>query len=55
MNKKGKQYIYTVTMAALFIALKIILERLMSYSVWNQRFGFSFIVIKMESSLLKPG
>ena len=52
MNKKGKQYIYTVTMAALFIALKIILERLMSYSVWNQRFGFSFIVIPFAALML---
>lgn len=45
MNKKGKQYIFSMVTAALLIALKIILERFLSYNVWNQRFGFSFIVV----------
>ena len=43
MKKSNKQYVLQTVTAALLIALKIVLERLMSYSVWNQRFGFAFL------------
>ena len=52
MNKKSKQYIFSMVTAALLIALKIVLERFLSYSVWNQRFGFSFIAVAFAAAML---
>ncbi len=52
MNKKSKQYIFSMVTAALLIALKIILERFLSYNVWNQRFGFSFIAVAFAAVAL---
>ena len=52
MNKKSKQYIFSMATAALLIALKIVLERFLSYSVWNQRFGFSFIAVAFAAAML---
>mgnify|MGYP002540021988 CR=1 FL=1 len=52
MKKSNKQYVLQTVTAALLIALKIVLERLMSYSVWNQRFGFAFIAVAFAAAML---
>ena len=52
MNKTNKSILFNMVMTALLIALKIILERFLSYSVWNQRFGFSFIAVAFAAALL---
>ena len=52
MKKSNKQYVLQTVTAALLIALKIVLERLMSYSVWNQRFGFAFIAVACAAAML---
>ena len=52
MKSKSRQYIFSMVTAALLIALKVILERFLSYNVWNQRFGFSFIVVPFAAVML---
>lgn len=52
MNKTGKKYIFEATLTAILIALKIILERFLSYNIWNQRFGFSFIAVAIAAVML---
>lgn len=52
MKKSNKQYVLQTVTAALLIALKIVLERLISYSVWNQRFGFAFIAVAFAAAML---
>ena len=52
MKKSNKQYILQTVTAALLIALKIVLDRFLSYNVWNQRFGFAFIATAFAAAML---
>ena len=38
--------------AAVLVALKVVLDRFLSYNVWNQRFGFSFIAVAFAGAML---
>lgn len=52
MKKSNKRYILETVTAALLIALKIVLDRFMSYNVWNQRFGFAFVATAFAAAIL---
>lgn len=44
MNK-NKKFLFKLILASILVALNIILERLLAYSVWNQTISFSFVTI----------
>ena len=52
MKKSNKQYVFEMVAAAVLIALKVVLDRFLSYNVWNQRFGFSFIAVAFAAVML---
>lgn len=49
-----KEKIYTLVTTAFLVALKIVLERFLSYSVWNLRIGFSFIAVAFAAAFYGP-
>lgn len=49
-----KEKIYMLVTTAFLIALKIVLERFLSYSVWNLRIGFSFIAVAFAAAFYGP-
>ena len=44
MNK-SKKILFKLILASILVALNIILERMLAYSVWNQTISFSFVTI----------
>ncbi|MBR7132886.1 MAG: folate family ECF transporter S component [Clostridia bacterium] len=52
MQKNSKQFLFKVVFTSVLIALNVILERFLSYSVWNQSISFSFITIAFAASFL---
>ena len=52
MKKSNKQYLFEMVAAAVLVALKVVLDRFLSYNVWNQRFGFSFIAVAFAGAML---
>ncbi|MBR7071874.1 MAG: folate family ECF transporter S component [Clostridia bacterium] len=40
-----------ITVTAILIALKIVFDRFLSFSVWNQRIGLSFIAVALAAYL----
>lgn len=44
MNK-SKKFLFNLILASILVALNIILERMLAYSVWNQTISFSFVTI----------
>ena len=50
MNKTNKTILFNTVLTALLIALKVILERFLSYNVWNQRFGFAFLAVAFAAA-----
>ncbi len=47
-----KSLLFKIVMTGVLIALNVIMERFMSYSVWNMSIGFSFITIGFASVFL---
>ncbi len=52
MTKSKKQQLFKIILTALLIALNIILERFLAYSVWNQTISFGFIAVAFAASFL---
>ena len=52
-NSSVKQ-ITTVVTLSLLIALEIVLSRFLSFSVWNQKIGLSFICVVLAAALYGP-
>lgn len=53
MNK-GKNAIFKFCLSAMLIALNIVLERLLAFTVGNQQIGFSFLPIAFAAVYLGP-
>ena len=49
MSKKQQQ-LFRIIVTSVLIALNIVLERLLSYSVWNQSISFSFIPVAFAAA-----
>lgn len=45
-------YIFKIVFAGILVALNIILERLLAYSVWNQTISFGFITVAFAAAFL---
>lgn len=52
MQKKVKKYLFKIVLTGILIALNVIMERFMSYNVWNMSIGFSFITIGFAATYL---
>lgn len=53
MKKSTKQqHLFKIILAALLIALNVILERFLAYSVWNQTISFGFIAVAFAAAFL---
>lgn len=50
--KEKQSYLFKILLTALMAALKVILDRFLSYNVWNQRIGFAFIAVAFSAALL---
>ena len=49
---KNKNFLFKIILSSILIALNIILERLLAYSVWNQTISFSFVTIGFAAAFL---
>ncbi len=49
---KNKNQLFKLILAALFVALRIVLERFLSFNTFNQRYGFSFVALSLSAVLL---
>ena len=49
---KKQKLLFKIILASILVALNIILERLLAYSVWNQTISFSFITIGFSAVYL---
>ena len=47
-----KKYLLKIVLTGILIALNVIMERFMSYNVWNMSIGFSFITVGFAASIL---
>ena len=53
MKKSFKQQqLFKIILAAVLVALNVILERFLAYSVWNQTISFGFITVAFASAFL---
>ena len=52
MEKNVKKYLFKIVMTGILVALNVIMERFMSYNVWNMSIGFSFITIGFAATYL---
>ncbi|MDO4608515.1 MAG: folate family ECF transporter S component [Clostridia bacterium] len=51
-EKTKKSALFKIILTAILIALNVILERLLAYSVWNQTISFGFIVVAFAAAFL---
>lgn len=51
MSKKNSQ-LFKIILTAMLIALNVVMERFMSFNVWNHSIGFSFITIAFAAVFL---
>ncbi len=49
---KNKSFLFKIILTSVMIALNIVLERLLAYSVWNQTISFSFVTIGFTAVFL---
>ena len=49
---KKKSFLFKIVLTSVMIALNIVLERLLAYSVWNQTISFSFVTIGFTAVFL---
>lgn len=52
MSKNNRSELFKIVMTAMLIALNVIIERFMSFNVWNHSIGFSFITIAFAAVFL---
>lgn len=52
MKTFNRTHLVKLILTALLIALNIIFERLLAYSVWNQTISFSFVTVAFAASFL---
>lgn len=53
MKKSFKQQqLFKIILAAVLVALNVILERFLAYSVWNQTISFGFITVAFAAAFL---
>ena len=53
MNKSKKQSaLFKIILTAILVALNVILERFLAYSVWNQTISFGFITVAFAAAFL---
>lgn len=53
MNKStNQQHLFKIILTAILIALNVILERFLAYSVWNQTISFGFIAVAFAAAFL---
>lgn len=50
--KKSNSFIFKIILTSILVALNVIMERFLSYSVWNLSIGFSFITIGFTAVFL---
>lgn len=46
------QHLFKIVLTALLVALNVILERFLAYSVWNQTVSFGFIAVAFAAAFL---
>lgn len=54
-KKTANTHLFKIIMTALLVALNVILERFLAYSVWNQTISFGFITVAFAASFLGIG
>lgn len=52
MSTFKNNHLFKIILTSLLIALNVIMERFMSFNVWNQSIGFSFITIAFAAVFL---
>lgn len=52
MSKNNRSELFKIVLTAMLIALNVIMERFMSFNVWNHSIGFSFITIAFAAVFL---
>lgn len=52
MQKNLNKYLFKIVLTGILIALNVIMERFMSYNVWNMSIGFSFITLGFAACYL---
>ncbi len=50
MNKKN--YLFRIVFTGILVALNVILERFLAYSVWNMTISFGFITVAFAAAML---
>lgn len=51
MSKK-QTFLFKIILTAMLVALNVIMERFLSYNVWNMSIGFSFITVGFAAAFL---
>lgn len=51
-KSKNQQQLFKIILTAILVALNVILERFLAYSVWNQTISFGFITVAFAAALL---
>ena len=51
MSKK-QSFLFKIILTSMLIALNVIMERFLSYNVWNMSIGFSFITVGFAAAFL---
>ena len=51
MSKK-QSFLFKIILTAMLVALNVIMERFLSYNVWNMSIGFSFITVGFAAAFL---
>jgi ECF transporter S component (folate family) len=49
---KKQSFLFKIILASMLIALNVIMERFLSYNVWNMSIGFSFITVGFAAVFL---
>lgn len=49
---KNKNFLFKIVLTSILVALNVIMERFLSYSVWNMSIGFSFITVAFAAVFL---
>ncbi len=52
MKQTSQKTLFKTVLTAMLIAMQVVLERFLSYNVWNQRIGFSFLPIAFAAAFL---
>lgn len=52
MSKSKNSELFKIVLTAMLIALNVVMERFMSFNVWNHSIGFSFITVAFAAVLL---